>query len=86
MALDDVIRPVPGQVRQYVLHAAPVVMSVAINEGKLARTLSLERGSGFVSDSRHPGILLEYECESRLEVLCPIVTVREHKERRGGER
>jgi hypothetical protein len=58
-------------------------MGIAVDEGELARALALERGSGFVSDSRHPGILLGYERESRLKVLCPIATVREHVDRDG---
>ena len=62
------------------------MMGITVNEGKLARALTLEHGSGFVSDGRHPGILLEYERESRLGVLCPIAMVREYEERRGGER
>jgi hypothetical protein len=37
----------------------PVVMVIAGGEGQLAWALALKRGSGFVSDGRHPGILLE---------------------------
>jgi hypothetical protein len=53
-------------------------MGIAVDEGKLTRALALERGSGFVSDGRHPGILLGYERESRLKLLCPIAAICEH--------
>jgi hypothetical protein len=33
-------------------------MGIAVDERELARALALARGSGFVSDGRHPGILL----------------------------
>jgi hypothetical protein len=37
------------------------MVRVTVDERELARALVLERGSGIVSDCRHPGILLRYE-------------------------